>query len=435
MNHKLRSLKHAPRTSALAASIGALIAAGGVNGPAFGQDEDAETSARETESIVVTGTRIRRDDFSSAQATTVVTAADMERLGIVSVADMVNQLPNNIATVSPESTASSPFMLGASIANMRGLNTAYGVRTLTMIDSRRATPTNNGGGVDMNFIPSALVGRVETVTGGASATYGSDAMAGVVNVILDDSIENIRLDLNYQTTDEGDGDQYTLSFGTGFDFFDRRGSLVIGWDSSRQDAIEDCTTREFCRRSQGLFRNGQSASTYGNRGADIVYPGLPEYYTTTGQRYTVTTSGVLPPSDVASPAFFGDPGDAAPAQVDPNDLTLGWYQFNDAGTDMEPYLDHLLLGDLRAVNSLGTGTGFFGNNYWGSSFGEGKLLYSDIPIVPETNRDNLFLRFKYELEGGIEIGADLTMGQTESTTLQYASRGNLQALCVQPYNA
>ena len=436
MSERERLVRRLPRSGILAASISAIIASNGVGSVALGQDQDDEAANDQTETMVVTGTRIRRDDFNAANATTVVTGAEMEALGIVSVADMVNQLPNNIATVSPEATAASPFYLGASIANMRGLNTAYGVRTLTLVDSRRVTPTNNGGGVDMNFIPSALVGRIETVTGGASATYGSDAMAGVVNVILDDSIETMRIDLNYQTTAEGDGDQYTLSFGTGFQFFDNRAQLTIGLDSSRQDAIEDCTTREFCRRSQGLFRNGLSAATYGDRGDDIVYPGLPEYYPTLGQRYTVTDRGVIPPVDVEFPAFGADPGDAPPTQVDPDDLTLGWYQFNEEGTDLVPYLDHLLQGDLSAINSVGTLTSLFaGANFWGTPFGEGKLIYEDVPIVPETNRDNLFMRFAYQLEGGIEITANLTYGQTDSTTLQNASRGNLQGLCILPWNA
>jgi hypothetical protein len=76
-----------------------------------------------------------RRDFSIADSTTVVTAEEMRSLGVVSVADMVKQLPNNIASVSPEATADSPFYLGASIATMRGLNTDYGVRTLTLIET------------------------------------------------------------------------------------------------------------------------------------------------------------------------------------------------------------------------------------------------------------------------------------------------------------
>lgn len=93
-----------------------------------------ESANSDPETVTVTGTRIRRDDFSAANATTVITGEDMNNLGTVSVADMVNQLPGNIATVSPEATADDPFYLGASIANMRGQNTAFGTRTLTQLE-------------------------------------------------------------------------------------------------------------------------------------------------------------------------------------------------------------------------------------------------------------------------------------------------------------
>ena len=113
-NHIRLGLRRGP----LAAAVGAIIAAGGgVQGVTWAQDDAQQRAAGDE--IIVTGTRIRRDDFSAAQATTVVTADDMKNLGVVSVADMVNQMPNNIATISPETTAASPFYLGASIANIR----------------------------------------------------------------------------------------------------------------------------------------------------------------------------------------------------------------------------------------------------------------------------------------------------------------------------
>jgi outer membrane receptor protein involved in Fe transport len=437
-----------PRTGALAASIGALLATGGLSSTAWGQDQET-TSSSQQDTIIVTGTRIRRDDFSAAQATTVVTGDDMRALGVVSVADMVNQLPNNIATVSPEATADSPFFLGASIANMRGLNTGYGVRTLTLLDSRRMTPTNNGGGVDMNFIPSALVGRIETVTGGASATYGADAMAGVVNVILDDNIENIRVDLNYQTSAEGDGDQYTFSLGTGFQFFENnRGNLTVGLDMSRQEAIEDCMTRSFCQRGLGLVQNGSynGSAEYQPR-SDIFLEGQPEWVPMERHRFSTNDLGVAEDDGYADPGNFlgydvnGDP-------MFSGDLTQGWYTFNEAGTDMIPYYVapgmsnnplsiELTPEQLAAIESVGTQTfgSTFGSTTWATPYGGGRPIYSDVPIIPETNRDNLFLRFTYELEGGIELGADLTYGETTSTSLQNSSKGNLQNFCVSPANA
>jgi hypothetical protein len=91
MGFRSRTARSGLRTRTLAASIGTLIASGGISGIALGQDVDDEQRAGDQETVIVTGTRIRRDDFDAVNATTVITADDMERLGVVSVADMVNQ--------------------------------------------------------------------------------------------------------------------------------------------------------------------------------------------------------------------------------------------------------------------------------------------------------------------------------------------------------
>src|SRR5690606_17221430 len=134
--------------------------------------------------------------------------------------------------------------------------TYFGTRTLTLLNNRRVPSTNSGGSVDLNTIPSALVSRIETVTGGASATYGADALAGVVNVLLDENKNNITLDLAYSTTDAGDGDNVEFSFGAGQELFGGRGHFTIGFDHTKQDAINDCTTRDFCARALGYVQNG-----------------------------------------------------------------------------------------------------------------------------------------------------------------------------------
>ena len=147
-------------------------------------DAEAISSGEE---VVVTGTRIRRDDFTSTNSTVTVTAEDMKNLGVTSVAEMIEQLPENVAGSTPETSTESTFNQGASVANLRGLDPSSGSRTLVLVDSRRVVSSNETGTVDQNLIPAAAIGRVETVTGGASATYGADAMAGIVNVIIDES--------------------------------------------------------------------------------------------------------------------------------------------------------------------------------------------------------------------------------------------------------
>ena len=410
MTIRKRMLRHGPRTGVLAASIGALIATGGASLPAFGQDEEEEEAADASASddaIVVTGTRIRRDDFTATNATVVVTAEDMRNLGVISVADMVNQLPANVASVSPETSGDNAFNLGASVANLRGLNTAQGSRTLVLVDSSRFIASNSNGTVDMNMIPTALVGRIETVTGGASATYGADAMAGVVNVILDNNIEGIRIDLSYDTTDEGDGDSVNLSLGTGFELFERRGQVTLGYDHNIQDAITDCTTREFCRRGMGILNQDDDPGYAGApMSAARPFPGQPHYIITEGMRYTRLTTTITPLT--TEPAVLGSYGTA--------DAPIGTYTFSADGTQIVPYLDNLSAGERAHLVDLGTGNS--GVTPWGG----GARQYEGIALLPETERDNLYTRFNYDFAGGISLNASLTWSETNSVSLQDSAR-------------
>ena len=428
MTIRKRMLRHGPRTGVLAASIGTLIASGGITGPAFAQedeeDEDAAAASGSDEAIIVTGTRIRRDDYTATNATIVVTAEDMRNLGVVSVAEMVNQLPSNVASTTPETSGDSAFNLGASVANLRGLNTAYGSRTLVLVDSSRFVPSNSNGTVDMNMIPTALVGRIETVTGGASATYGADAMAGVVNVILDNNIEGVTLDLSYDTTDAGDGDSVNLSIGTGFELFESRGRVTLGYDHNIQDAIPDCTTREYCQRGMGVLNQVGSAQTAGFPGdplpATVPFPNQPQYIITEGMRYTRLAEGVTPLSSLTS--VLGNYGtQAAP---------IGTYTFSADGTQIIPYLDDLTAPQRAYVVSRGT------SNQGVSPWGSGPLQYEGIALLPETERDNLFTRFNYDFAGGISLNASLTYSETASVSLQNSPRQtNLNVPCIYPTNA
>jgi outer membrane receptor protein involved in Fe transport len=426
-------LRHGPRTGVLAASIGALIATGGAGVPAFGQDEDETEEAASTsdEAIIVTGTRIRRDDFTATNATVVVTAEDMRNLGVTSVAEMVNQLPANVASTTPETSGDSAFNLGASVANLRGLNTANGSRTLVLVDSSRFVASNSNGTVDMNMIPTALVGRIETVTGGASATYGADAMAGVVNVIIDNNIEGIRVDLSYDTTDEGDGDSVNLSLGTGFEVFDRRGQITLGYDHNVQDAIPDCTTREYCARGMGVLNQiaGAPPGTPGTALPNPPFPNQPQYIITEGMRYTRLPEGVTPLT--TSQAVIGTYGQAAAPAPGVTGTPIGTYTFTADGTGIVPYLDNLGTAERSIVAAAGTGN--TGVSPWGS----GPLQYEGIPLLPETDRDNLFTRFNYDFEGGISLNASLTYSETTSVALQNSPRQTTVATsnCMFPTNA
>jgi outer membrane receptor protein involved in Fe transport len=160
--------------------------------PAAGAPANAEVSE-----IVVTGTRIPTPNLTSVAPVTSVTAADIKAQGVARVEDLINSLPQAFAA---QGSMVSNGSNGIATVNLRGLGAA---RTLVLIDGKRVQPGNptsssaNAVAVDLNFIPTALVERVDVLTGGASAVYGADAVSGVVNFIMNRNFEGVRVDAQY----------------------------------------------------------------------------------------------------------------------------------------------------------------------------------------------------------------------------------------------
>ncbi len=123
---------------------------------------------------------------------------------------------------------------GAARVDLRDLGPE---RTLVLVDGKRFVPYDSNGIVDLNMIPASLIDRVEVVTGGASAVYGSDAIAGVVNFIMKRDFEGIEGDAQYGLTDRGDGRTSVLSLTAGKNFGDGRGNITINGTYTKQKAI------------------------------------------------------------------------------------------------------------------------------------------------------------------------------------------------------
>jgi outer membrane receptor protein involved in Fe transport len=161
--------------------------------PALAQDapQSADEAGPEQQ-IVVTGTRISNPNLTSVSPVTVVSAQEVKSQGTTRVEDLLNSLPQVFAS---EGSTDANGASGIATVDLRDLGAA---RTLVLINGRRlgaGDPTDVV--ADLNFIPGALIKRVDVLTGGASATYGSDALAGVVNFVLDTKFEGIRLDAQY----------------------------------------------------------------------------------------------------------------------------------------------------------------------------------------------------------------------------------------------
>jgi outer membrane receptor protein involved in Fe transport len=224
-------------------------------------DSSASGGVQALEEITVTGSRIKRTtDFDTANPTTVVDSSYLKNLGIVNVGAAITQLPSNISTNTPTTTGKSSFFTGSTIANLRGLNPYFGSRTLTMVNTRRFVPTNQGDGVDVNFIPSILIDHIDTVTGGASAAYGSGAVAGVQNIFLNTKLEGGRADVDYQQSSHSDAKDKHVAVAFGHGFADGRGHFVFGGEYEDMDAV-DCD-RDFCDQNKGFFQNTSVPGTY-----------------------------------------------------------------------------------------------------------------------------------------------------------------------------
>jgi len=210
-------MNYCPRKTALAAAIATAIA-----GAQSGVQAQENTQAAELEEIIVTGSRLKRTDLTAPSPVSVVTAAQIAETGTVNIDALLNEMPQ----VMPGWTNSSNFPgTGTATADLRGLGAK---RTLVLVNGKRWIPTSGDGTVDLSSIPTAMVDRVEVMTGGASAVYGSDAMAGVVNFILDNSYEGLKVGGSYDlTTDYQDSAIYNLNMKMGTNFADGGGNITV----------------------------------------------------------------------------------------------------------------------------------------------------------------------------------------------------------------
>ena len=204
---------------------GSFLAGALVASPALAQEStapDADNSADEVEGemMIVTGSRIARRNVETAAPVAVVGAEEFSLSGTVNVENVINTLPQVVPGTT--SFSNNPGN-GTSTLNLRGLGTT---RTLVLVNGRRWMSFDTAQIVDLNTIPAFLIESVDVVTGGASATYGSDALAGVVNFRLKD-VDGVEVGGQYALTERGDGETYELHGAIGTSFDDGRGSATV----------------------------------------------------------------------------------------------------------------------------------------------------------------------------------------------------------------
>ncbi|MEW6389253.1 MAG: TonB-dependent receptor [Pseudomonadota bacterium] len=224
-----------------ASTLALSLAAGGA------QAQDATASKPEAmavvEEVIVTGSRIARRDYTAESPIVTLGQSVLQAQGPTSIENTLNQLPQFAATAG--STSASQAGGGRATANLRGLGPA---RTLVLLDGRRLQPSDPLGSIDLNTLAPSLIESVEVITGGASAIYGSDAIAGVVNFKLKRNFEGLELDAQYGETERGDGRTIDLAATVGGAFADDRGRVMLS--ASHMDR------RRVNRNARAFFRDG-----------------------------------------------------------------------------------------------------------------------------------------------------------------------------------
>ena len=197
----------------------------------------AQAQPASPDDIIVTGTRVIRDGFKSPTPITVITRDDIENTAPTNnIADLVNQLPALGGSTRP-SNSRLELSSGIGGVNLLNLRNVGPVRTLVLIDGRRSVGSTVQGLVDVNTIPQLLVERVDIVTGGASAAYGSDAVVGVVNFVLNKKLEGLRVEADAGVTEKGDGRNYSVRAAGGLAFAGGRGHLLLAGEIDHKDGI------------------------------------------------------------------------------------------------------------------------------------------------------------------------------------------------------
>ena len=228
------------RERLLASSIlvGAALAAATTATPAAAQTAGG---GAEVEAITVTGSRIVRNDYQADSPLVTVSSEALEKTGSISVEKLLNQLPQFMPSVTD--TSNNPSNNGQANLQLRGLGT---VRTLVLVDGHRVTPSNASGVIDVNTIPTALIENIETITGGASAVYGSDALAGVVNFRLKHHFQGVEVFAQYGITDADDGENETVNVTMGSDFAEGKGNAVLSLGYGNRGVIFN-SARDFSK--------------------------------------------------------------------------------------------------------------------------------------------------------------------------------------------
>ena len=355
------------RGFARGSSATALVAALLVAAPSFAQTAPGapEEEAADDDIVVVTGSRIVRDGFDQPTPTTVIGEAELRQGQRQNLAQVLNDSPAFRPSVTPQVSVGNTSS-GTAPVDLRGLGSN---RTLTLVEGRRFVGNNN-----LNYVPMSLVERVEVVTGGASAAYGSDAVAGVVNIFLKDSFDGVTVGGISGISSRGDGARYGGDITAGTSFAEGRGQVMFTAEYVKDESIPDRNSRDRLG-SAGIVRLNPTSTTdlrqvlvpdvnYGNQTAG----GLITTGVLAGQMFnsdgTLSTYG-------AGTSLNANPAIRFPSQVLGGTSAIGLYDVIAVTTPLE------------RISAYGRATYDFGVvKLWAdASYGRSKSTYAFLPDI------------------------------------------------------
>ncbi|MFQ5564071.1 MAG: TonB-dependent receptor domain-containing protein [Parvularculaceae bacterium] len=317
-------LKNRMLRGVLAASASALaLNAAGLAYAQVDQIPDAEAADETTEdTIIVTGSRIARAGVDTVRPALSVGNEELDKRAFTNIADALNEIPTFGAGISPNGPQNG-FTVGQNFVDLFDLGSQ---RTLTLVNGRRFVSTNTpvsfgtAGGlqVDFNVIPVSLLERIEVVPLAGAAVYGSDAIAGTINVILRDDFEGFEISGQYGVTEEGDGEQYQVQAVYGANTADGRGNVVFSVEYANDQGLRLIDRPNFTINDPNLVSFGTGA------GVDVDGDGDVD------QEFRIDQNQVV--------QLFGEFGSVSPTALNIPSIGLGsladgnFYQFDAQGS-------------------------------------------------------------------------------------------------------
>lgn len=257
----------------------------------------AEPGAEMAETVVVTGTRIQTTGFSAPTPTTIVGTEQIEKNAQPNLYTTIAQLPSlqGSSGTSTNTFSTSSGLQGLSNFSLRGLGN---IRTLTLLDGQRVVGANVTGVPDISLFPQLLVERVDVVTGGASASYGSDAVGGVVNFVTNKHFEGVKANVQGGISTYGDDAQYLLQAAVGQAFLGGRLHVEVSGEYDHEGGVPAGSLGESAPNGREWYRS----STLVNRG--VTNDGAPQYlYRDHAQAYQYSKYGLISSGPLQGTAF------------------------------------------------------------------------------------------------------------------------------------